>query len=688
MAAELFRDAYGIPHLRADSVDDLARIQGQNAAQDRAWQLDWNRRRAEGRTAEIVGEPGLIFDRFARKARVDETARRCFEGLDEQTRTWCTAYVDGVNAGLAAGAHGVHEFDSLDVEPGRWQPWTPLSVFAVQQLLFGGFPYKLWRRHVSQRLGAGVSELLDTEIPDSIGSNAWGVRGHRTASGLPIIAGDPHRGTDFPGVYQQVRLACPEFDVVGFTFPGVPGVQHFAHAGEVAWAITNAMADYQDLFIEELRREDDRVSARGQQGWEPVTSIQELITVRDGAPESVEILITDRGPVIIDEAELTISLRTPTYADNGLGFAALLPLLRARSVDDVEAALRQWVEPVNSCVVADRSGELRHLVPGRVPIRDAAHLDGPVPAWDAKYAWTGDYAPMPVMIIDDLVTSANDRATGGGLGKFYAAGWRAGRITARLRHDTAAGGANVDTMASIHGDVWLGPARLAKELLAGVDVDGPAKLIKDEILDWDGSMDAGSRGAMVYAAWRAELAGWIADQEPFIRLREPEPLPQVYANWMNVRNRIGVSFDAICRNAADLGLDLPTGVSTALQTVADEPPPGVWGDAHRLAPIHGLLGLADDHLPPMPEPRLSGDSTCVMATHSSPGITHRCTMASMARYVWDLADRQASGWVVPYGASGIPGDPHHADQTEQWAAGKLVPVVTDWDKLIKVEPAE
>ena len=38
-----------------------------------------------------------------------------------------------------------------------------------------------------------------------------------------------------------------DLDVAGFAFAGVPGVQHFAHAGEVAWAITNAMADYQDV---------------------------------------------------------------------------------------------------------------------------------------------------------------------------------------------------------------------------------------------------------------------------------------------------------------------------------------------------------------------------------------------------------------------------------------------------------
>ena len=57
------------------------------------------------------------------------------------------------------------------------------------------------------------------------------------------------------------------FDVVGFTFPGVPGVQHFAHAGAVAWGITNAMADYQDLYEETLERRSDEVWAATPTGW-------------------------------------------------------------------------------------------------------------------------------------------------------------------------------------------------------------------------------------------------------------------------------------------------------------------------------------------------------------------------------------------------------------------------------------
>ena len=46
MSAETYRDAWGIPHLRADSADELAFLQGFNAASDRSWQIEMERWRS------------------------------------------------------------------------------------------------------------------------------------------------------------------------------------------------------------------------------------------------------------------------------------------------------------------------------------------------------------------------------------------------------------------------------------------------------------------------------------------------------------------------------------------------------------------------------------------------------------------------------------------------------------------
>src|SRR5690606_36825618 len=142
-----------------------------------------------------------------------------------------------------------------------------------------------------------------------------------------------------------------------------------------------------DLYREELRRVGDRVEARGPDGWEPADAHVETIAVRDGDPVPVEVVETRRGsvvhvdPVGPDAGSWTaLSLRTPSRADADLGFEDWLPLLQARRVEDVEAALWHWVEPVNGVLVADGTGRVRQLVAGRVPVRDERCRREPVPA--------------------------------------------------------------------------------------------------------------------------------------------------------------------------------------------------------------------------------------------------------------------------------------------------------------------
>ena len=190
-----------------------------------------------------------------------------------------------------------------------------------------------------------------------------------------MVGGDPHRTFEAPNCYAQVRLTCVDegWDVAGLTFPGVPGVQHFAHAGEVAWGITNAMGDYQDVFVERVEQaEDGGLRAQGPDGWEPVQVHLETVRVRDTiAPVEVEVVRTARGPVVLvgEEPGTAYSLRWPADVLGDLGLGTLVPLLRARTADDVLGALEGWVEPVNNVLVADTAGAARQQVVGRVPAR-------------------------------------------------------------------------------------------------------------------------------------------------------------------------------------------------------------------------------------------------------------------------------------------------------------------------------
>jgi penicillin G amidase len=58
-AVRVRRDRWGVPHVEADVREDLYFAQGYCHGQERLWQMDFYRRVAAGRVAEMAGEEGL-----------------------------------------------------------------------------------------------------------------------------------------------------------------------------------------------------------------------------------------------------------------------------------------------------------------------------------------------------------------------------------------------------------------------------------------------------------------------------------------------------------------------------------------------------------------------------------------------------------------------------------------------------
>ncbi|WP_328880647.1 penicillin acylase family protein [Streptomyces sp. NBC_00299] len=735
MTGEIFRDAWGIPHLRADGARELARVQGRVTALDRAWQLEVERHRSQGTSASFLGAEALPWDRFVRRARLDDTARRCFDALerrDPETSEWVRAYVDGVNESLAEGARRSPEFARAGLAPGRWEPWTPLGIWLGIHILFAGFPAKLWREQVVRHLGADAVGLFAADGPATSGSNGWLVSGERTVTGHAIIAGDPHRFIEEPGVYQQIHLSCPEFDVIGLAVPGVPGIAHFGHTGTVAWAITNAMADYQDLYRERLRRTGAGVEALDPDGvWRRAVRHNEVVAVAGEEPVEVEVIETERGPVIIGGPEglsegvpdglseglaegvpdglseglaegsqdglseellqegfsaghvladgpLAVTLRYPPRVTADLGFSALLPLLRARSVTDVDRAVDLWAEPVNVVQAADTEGGLLHRVAGKVPVRSEANRTRLVPAWQPGHDWGGWHETPRGGLTDGVAAMANQRGLAAPLGVEFAPPHRADRITALLGEQDHWSAAD---MPAIHMDTQLASAEPLLGVLRALETLTPAAArIRRTLLAWDRRMDADSVAAAGYAAVRGAVVRRLAAHPAFAALSAPPAYPEVLLPWLALLPRVGFALEHLLRAEELYGIDRAEIVREAVEEVAAATAgqlTGTWGDTHRLAPWRALP------TGPYDGPGLSGDHDCVLCTSAVPGLTDLSARGPAARYVWDLADREASRWVVPLGASGIPASPHHRDQLPLWVGGDLVPVVTDFTEFEK-----
>ena len=743
---QILRDDHGIPHVLASTPRGALYGQGRACGEDRRWQIEFMRLRAEGRTAEVFGAGCVEWDTFARRAQLDVAAKRIFDASSTRTRELVTAYADGVNSTLGdlETPAAAPELEALAHRPLPWRPWTPISVFIMHHVLFGRFTTKLFRLHACRTLGLDALRFWDFEtretdptvpaMPDEAfleeilaitrpaspeqpapavdlgdpmsGSNAWGVSAERSSTGAPIVAGDPHRFLELPGIYQQFHLASTgpheAFDMAGFAFAGVPGVPHFCQGDDIAWGITNAMGDYQDLYLERLTRDEAGtllVEVPGG-GRVPAGVSTETILVRDAEPVAVQLVTTPNGAVVFGgpDESFAMSIRSPLLTEE-VTFDAPIDLLFARTVADVEAALTKWVEPVNRAVIAHADGTVATHVAGRVPVRAPENYWLPVPGWDERYQWRGyeagslgepDFDPT---LRSDITVTANQRMSDvpalQPLTSECVEPFRADRITARL---DGLGSVSPADCAEIHTDVRLEQASVVQELLSRVrGADAEAEGIRERLVAWDRSMTADSTDASLYAEFRTQLVLGVASTDVLAPLRGPHGFPAVFQPWFVPEPRLATALTSVVANTAGIGIDIEAVAVAALDAVVARigtfGSTPTWGSVHRLAPIHGfdLVGASPQHpdlfatLRPTPLP-LAGDAECVFANAAAVG-THLCITGAAARYVWDLADRGASRWIVPLGVSGDPRSDHFQDQAPRWAAGELIEVVRDWDVL-------
>jgi len=160
------RDGWGVPHIRASSVEDLAEAQGYVMAQDRLWQMDLLRRVARGQLSEILGKSTLAIDKDFRTLEFGRAADRELGLMDKDSRDIMEAFARGVNRFIEQ--HGKHlplEFSLLGYKPQPWQPTDSLTISAyMYRTLTNTWENELDRATVEARVGAErAKELFSPE---------------------------------------------------------------------------------------------------------------------------------------------------------------------------------------------------------------------------------------------------------------------------------------------------------------------------------------------------------------------------------------------------------------------------------------------------------------------------------------------------------------------------------------------
>ena len=733
------RDVHGIPHVRAETAHDAFFGQGFAHAQDRMWQMEYDRRRAYGTWSELVGPQGLELDRQMRRFQIGRSLEADFQAIAPATRAMLEAYTAGVNAFLESSRKVSAEFELLSARPQPWQPLDCLAVFKVRHIMMGLWESKTWRAAMVDALGpertarlhpgylqgqlmvvppgdrfagavmdgtaelsAGMAHLSYLQEGIDAGSNNWVAGGARTASGLPLLAGDPHRALDVPNVYYQNHAACDAFDVVGFSFPGVPGFPHFAHNAHVAWCITHGQADYQDVFIEQFDP-DNPARYRFRDEWRQAEHYDEAIAVKGQAPEQLRVYSTHHGPIIAGDPAggWALAFRYTAMAAPNRTMDAVRAMLTAGDADALEDAQRAWVDPVNNMLYCDVHGAFGYRTRGELPVRSRANAWLPVPGWTGEHEWEGSvpFEEMPALRNPEAgyAYSANNRIVDESYPHYialdFAPGFRAERINALLAEGSQL---TVEDMGRIHADVLSVPAQAFRphyEAIAPAD-DFSAQGLQ-VLKNWDCRSQGEAAGPLIFAAFRHHLLEEVL--EPLLgplaarALRDHGRGAGAFVRRIQARLH-----DAVSQPDSPLlpdGAGWPQLMSRALAgalarlrgLLGEDISGWRWDALHRTGARHLLSGLFPQAAPLLDPPSIpmSGDGDTVLAGGFFGEQEFQVESMSVARYVFDAGDWNRSAWVIPGGASGHAGSPHYADQIESFAKLRMHPMLYDWDAIAR-----
>jgi penicillin G amidase len=720
------RDEYGVPQVRGETAADAWAGMGYACAQDRLFQLDYDRRRACGRWAEVVGPAALGADVLARRLGLAAAAQLSVAAMSPQVKEAFEAYAAGVNQAIADGV--LPSPAQHPVEP--WEAWHSVAAYLVRHVLMGQWQHKLANAVLLARTGADAFDRLETRPvigspvavpPDGRlthpvgvlldeaardleghlgflaevepGSNAWAVSGRRTAHGGAVICNDSHRALDTPNVYWQCRVTSPEFDVTGATFPGLPGFPHFGFNGSVAWAITHGDADTQDLYLERFAGTRYQTPS----GWAEADVRHERIDSRGGAPVTISVWATRHGPVVHGHPEdgWGLALKwTGTHRPNR-GFECLLPMLTATSVAELADTQDGWVDPVNNLVCADVHGEIAYQCRGELPVRSSdAGRRLPVPGWEDACEWTGTvpFADLPRAIDPEagFVMTANNVLTDASapyISYTFSQPWRAERLRSLLANSATL---HVDELAGMQADTVSLQARGWGGLLAGLGPfeDDDAEAARTLLAGFDGDLGLESGPALLYGCFLRALAEALyrpavgAETWAWMTSGALAPMLSMIRRWLgndtwellggpvppgHMPSGAGSSAAARDRVLSVVPGALAVAWAAAVKAGGPNPRQWRWGAEHRAARVHPLAG-------PFPGAAMGGDADTIQAAGYGwrQGSPFTVSSLSVYRQVVDLADPGSASYVIPGGASGNPASRHFSDQLPLWASHQRI----------------
>lgn len=496
---EIAWDTWGVPHITANTVEELFFAQGWAQMHNHANLILELYGSSRGKGAEYWGQEKLQNDILIHTLGFDELADEWRENQDPEQKIINKAFIDGMNAYAKAHPEALDEKNKV-VLPLTTKDANMHAMYVIFTRFIGG------------------NDLGRVQQWPDLGSNAYAISPKRSASGNAMLVQNPHLPWWKEFLFFESHLNLNGKNMYGSTLVGYPGIA-IGFNKNLGWSHTNNTIDNADTY--ELELNDGGYLLDGKRKEFQVSSKVIKIKQEDGTlvDKEIPIMKTVHGPVVNKTKGKVLAIRMAGM-DRPNMTLQWWRMINSSNFNEFENALKMAQLPYFNVMYADKQGEIFYLFNGLVPKRSSGDWDywnRVIPGGKSEDVWTEvhDYADLPKVKNPEVgwLQNANDPPWTSTIPvsidpKDYPSymspqsmSFRPQRAARMLIEDESI---TFDELVAYKLSTRLEFAdRILDDLFAAVDASESkkAKEAKKVLENWDREANADSKGMLLFYSW-------------------------------------------------------------------------------------------------------------------------------------------------------------------------------------------